>query len=258
MELRLLFTLIAFLGGAWVYLLQLIISLTIASPANPELMPLAFAHFVVAVYLSLSLVIFFWQGMAVIGYQEPVISRHASRLVFGTWPVTLVALIVALAVAKFDIPGQYKAFIFTSPIVGLSFAFLARIHSKRSSTSAEFPVTRWIVELVALPTFVIVAFVPYVMAMSLILSDVEVSTDKMFYTVGDIIVSIRRGGYVFCPEVKVLECGAFRLEPADAGTYVIPLEEAKGADYILVEYEPQMSWGIRRHFESLRIARRLQ
>jgi hypothetical protein len=258
MDPRLIFAMIAFLGGLWIYLQRAILDGTAAAPADYLLLPLAFSHFVVLVYLLLTLAIFFWQGMATSGYPEPPISRHVSRLLLSTWPITLVALCISYVTAKLGIHDAFKSMFIVVPLTGVTFAGLAYWSVQRAELTPDFPHRRWFIELIAFSFAIVVAFVPYMAVMSYVFSDVTVTTDKEVYVEGDLTVTIRRAGYVICPTISAIECGKVRQKLTTDGAYTLPLSAIGHGDYILVEYLPQMSSEVRRHFEPVMIARRLE
>lgn len=254
----LLFTLIAFLGGAWILVLDQILTRTKSTPADMRLMPLAVTHCVIFAYLVLTLIVFFWRGMRGIGYRESEIARGAARLLFGTWPVTLIALVLSFAAAQLEIPRGFNAFIYVFPVVAIAFGLLVLFTARKIKPNHGLPRIRWITEVILFPLFVLMMFQVYLLAMSILFSGVDVKADRETYAgTGDITLLVRPSGYVLNPVIKAIECGGFRKEVNGPGAYVIPLSEVGNADYLEVEYEPQIIRNRRKHYESLWIAKTL-
>jgi hypothetical protein len=258
-DLGFLLTLIVLLGGGWIYLLDSILKMTVASPAEPVLRPLGLLHFVVLEYLVLALAVSFWRGLQHIGHEQPTALKYAARLLFGTWPVAVVTLVISLALTKVGILLDYKAFAVAFPLVGGLFALLVymrvRGQVRRDATYRE----QLVQDLLTFPVVTMMLFLPYLAAMSIVLSDVEVETDKGFYTGGDMVASVRPAGYILTPRVTSLECGGFRRElPPEGGTFSIPLSAIGSTDYLVVAYQPQVTGGLHKHFTYIKIAQKLQ
>lgn len=255
MDLSFIFGLVLFLGAMWMYLLNALLALTVAHPADPLLMPLACLHFVVFVYLVLALAVLYSRGNSyLLGHIETPV-KYTERFLIGTWPVTLVAVLASLSIARLDIKGGEKSFLFMFPTVAGVFFVLSCLVQRRQQAR---PQERWrtAVELTIQPLILGFACIPYVLVMSVVFSDVDIRLDKEVYEDGKVIVTVRRGGYVFCPTVKSLECGAICSSIQD-GTYAIPLADIGTANYMMVEYEPQVISLRRRHFVDMRVVQPL-
>lgn len=255
MDLRLLFALIAFLGGVWAYLLKVILDLTIAAPAAPHLLALAVAHYVVFIYLLLTLALFYAHGLSTINLRQPRYSDSATRIVFGTWPVALMALALGIVFAKAEFARPVSAATWILPSIALLLAILAFYSLRKLSPTTDFPRKRWLYELTGFVVLLALLFIPYLLAMSYIFSDVKVSFNRKMYTNEDIIVSLRRSGYVFAPTIESLECGNIKQTVPGDGAYILPSSEVGSATFLGVVYRPQAYWGSRSHFEDVMIAK---
>jgi hypothetical protein len=221
MDLRFLLTLIVFLGGVWMYLYKLISGLTVTDPAAPVLLTLGVMHYIVLVYLALSLVIFYVAGTSTGNSPPPTPWLSLSNtIVFKTWPVAVVALILSFLTAKL---GSETNSPWVSPFFVLAaiFSFYKFWNAKAAPANAA----SWMEMGVFFLSVPIVA-VPYFLFMGVALADVQIQTNKQFYEPNDVIqVSLRAAGYMFRPQLSSISCGAFHRDIDRDVMLAIPPEE---------------------------------
>ncbi len=251
MDLRL--GLILFLGGLWVYLLDVIRDLTLNEPTHAALFFLGFVHFVVLAYLGLSLASLYSAGLADLGgVRQPI--RWAApidRILFGTWPVVLVALVLSFAVTKLGFPDAWRAFVLVFFVVGLAYTLL--YHAVFRTTPLGKVFVAWS-PMLGLFAGLAIGYFVYLPIVAAFLADVEVTTDKEFYTAQDtIVVSAKPGGYVLRPTITRVSCGLFARSDPPESTLSIPPDEHFGESFIEVDFRPQAIPLKLREFHYLRI-----
>jgi hypothetical protein len=95
------------------------------------------------------------------------------------------------------------------------------------------------------------------MFMSVVLADIQITTDKQFYDVSDtVLLSVRAAGYVFRPVVKLTRFGVFsNSENADA-TFAITPDQRANQDLIMVDYTPQLTFWTRTAYHMVNVVKK--
>jgi hypothetical protein len=241
MELALLLSLVAFLGGLWVYLFGVITNMTVNSIADSSLIVLGLAHWTIFCYLALALYVFYETGRVLRSKKDiSETAVKAERILLQTWHYTLVALAVGLIVVRL---GETN-FWLKLPLVILAVAGLAAIPARhlkkmRLDPSEDLSISTTFMVLVAIAG----SYIPYLFFMSTVMADVQITTDKQIYAAGDtILVSVRRAGYVIGPELKNIEFGAFRRTLISDTTFSVSPRDRASQNIINVESTPEMSF----------------
>jgi hypothetical protein len=85
---------------------------------------------------------------------------------------------------------------------------------------------------------------PYIACMSGLLADVQITTDREFYTQTDpVIFTVRRGGYLFQPAVTKITLGTFERSDDSPGGMItsrVAPEMRGDSNLIIVEFKPQI------------------
>jgi hypothetical protein len=223
MDLSFLLALVVFLGGIWVYLYKVILDLTVTEPDAPTLLSLGITHYVVFLYLAVSLVILYAAGISAAKPPPPSPWLSlAQTILFNTWPITILVLLLSLLSANVGPESAFKwVFIFFSVAALVSF-FLLIWSGKTSPSNSVSWGGQMGVFLMSIP----IAATFYLMLMSEFLADVQIKTDKQFYEAADtILVSVRAGGYIFRPHLFSISCGIFEQHISSDVTLAIPPEQ---------------------------------
>jgi hypothetical protein len=185
------FAMAVFLGAAWFGLLEKLIAQTREQPASAELLPAAFAHWLVLLYFLLAGAIVYGRGLASLA-RKPAWLAAMESLFLYTWPAALfVALIGFVGVKLVDFAdGKW---------VVLAFVPLAWWFVGKARVPKAWP---WVM-------IVIGAFFPYLLFMSWICASAEITTDKSTYLPGEsVVVTVRTEGYLLNPSIKKVELAA--------------------------------------------------
>jgi hypothetical protein len=189
MSIDLILALALFLGASWLDFLNRIITITREHPTENTLLVVAFVHFVVLVYFFLAASVLYGKSVkTVIGREWSRMAQYEEILV-TTWPAA--ALSALLGVLAIRLTGLVSPLIFIIPYILLGLWLL--LWTKRK---------RHLLFLLAIS----VLFVPYMWLMSLICSNVSVSTNQQYYKPGDTaIISVKSEGYVFSPSINQID-----------------------------------------------------
>ena len=230
MDLKFLLTAIGLLAGIWVYLYKTISHLSINHPTNQTLVILGYAQFTVLSYLILALYILYATDPAATAATPDATLVIATEIFHHTWPIPLVCLVLAFLTAKASESHfammSYPIFLV---IAVIAWATVQALHAQNPSYVIGF-----LAGIVVLGT-------PYMLLMSFFLADVEITTDKQFYTQADpVMVCVRPAGYIFRPNIKGIELGLYkRAGSLFHETIIIPPEKHLGDDVIFVDFVPQ-------------------
>ena len=253
MEFALLLSLIGLLGGLWIYLYGVIMSVTVRSPADPTLMALGLAHWTILCYLVLALFVFYETGVN-LKSKEPLsrLGQRAERILLETWPITLVSLAVGFVITRL---GEGDLWIkLPSIILGASGAIVVIYRRLRKSESGpklqlSASVTVGFLAILAL------LYVPYLCVMSDLLADVQITTDKAIYSQTDTaVVSVHSAGYMFRPYIKRIGIGRFEREEYEDFTVAITPKVRNGDNLVSVDYAPQAAFWKKTAYHTIDVA----
>ena len=250
--------LIILLGGLWVYLLGVIRDLTVNDPTHPPLLFLAFVHFVVFVYLALALWSFYLAELRHFGGGPATADAGLIDVIlFGTWPLVVVGLLASFLITKIPFPGAYKAFFVLFYAVGLAclavlyFAVLRGTPIGVAMAAQTKALGLFFALCLPIGSFI------YLLLASVVLADVQIRTDKEFYTAREeILLSVRAAGYVMRPTVTKISCGLFEMKSPGDVTVAVPPDKHLGSDLVEVEFTPQAIPVPFKHYHHLRVTRR--
>lgn len=252
MELALLLSLVVMLSGIWIFLYNAILDLTVKSPADATLAVLGLVHWTVLCYLCLALYVLYETGREIRAKHElSERARIAERILLETWPVTLVALACGFAMAKV---GSSEFWI-KAPFLLLagSGIFFAIYRSRKKYKAVETSPVR--------PTHIVWFFLgigslylPYMLITSIILADVQISTDKEFYNSTDtVLFSVQSAGYIFRPDLKQVVFGTFRNKVIFDSTFAVTPEQRANMNLIMVDYIPQAAFWTRTAYHTVKM-----
>jgi hypothetical protein len=244
MEFRFLLSLIGLLAGLWLYLYRTILEETATAPAGQALVFLGFMHFAVLTYLVLALYIFYCKGRG-----EPRSAKTKRRLsvadgiLLETWPLMVVGLALSFVVSKTgESEFAVKSVMLILAAIGVGVLVFRSIRPSRDWDSNLAPMeAAWFFGTVGL------GGLPYIMVMSIVLADVQITMDKQTYAPTEpVILSVRAAGYIFRPMLRRITFGSY-LETGRDGwsnipdeTILVPPDEHGGRDFIMVDFEPQI------------------
>src|SRR6185312_5709504 len=227
-------SLIAFLGGIWIYLLSIIQDLTLRQPTYQGLLFLGYVHFIVFVYLVSALYVFYRKSLSSLGGSPANKARVCliERILFRTWPSILVFLGIAFVSTKLNFRDAYKAYLVIFALFTLALeVWLNKLYGKKMGT--------W--KFVGFLIAPMIASYTYLIFMGACFADVEIATDKEFYQRDEaVMVSVRSGGYILRPSISKIVCGAFETTAMGEDTFRIPPDKHFGATFILVNFEPEV------------------
>lgn len=204
------FILTTFFGAIWLDLLNLIQTLTFLNSANPILFPLGLIHCITFIYFILSLILFYETGLLLIKESDP--SNNSSRSnkfnklakdLLITWPAVFIACIAVYLIGK--ISPISSIINWTAIIFVIIFPLTAFFIRKRVDKLYELGLISMGILL-----FYLFLYLPFV---SFIASDIEIETDREFYSYNDnIVLSVRGKGYIFSPEITGVFYGNFPVD----------------------------------------------
>lgn len=254
MELGFLLSIIGLLAGIWLYLYRIILDITVNAPADKTLLFLGYMHSTVLAYLLLALYVFFNKGRPeTVNDRTLTRVRFATAIVLETWPVTMMALVVSFLLAKasssYFWQGSYSWLL---TVAALVFPLYRMLKSRRHGVKRELN-----------PTHVAIFFgsiavlgIPYMLFMSVFLADVQITTDKEFYTQNEpVLVSIRASGYIFRPTISKITFGAFEQTTYGDETLLVSPDQHLSDDIIFVDYRPQVFRFQRKADHSVKMAK---
>lgn len=234
------FGLIVFLGGIWYFLLNAIKDVTANDAAHPALLFLAVLHFIVLVYLCLTLYSFFVIGVSLIGPTKVEVpgAQMIDAFVFTSWPAVVLASSLTYLVACLGLGDTIGATVHAFCYTVLATTAALYFFLFRGTALAQRPFQLWWVTPVVLVGLYLMGSLAAA-AVSPFMADVQISTDKGFYQPNEpITVSVKTKGYVFLPNVSNIYCGKFNAKRR--GTYLITPEMRADSNYIMVEFVPQV------------------
>jgi len=230
MDLKFLLTAIGLLAGIWVYLYKTISNTTINAPAHQTLIILGYAQFTVLAYVFVALYILYATDAGTTPAQPGPLLAIATDIFHHTWPIPLVCLAVAFLAARAS-ESQFAmmSYPFILIIVGIAVAIVQALHSHNPKFTMIF------LALIAL------LGVPYMIFMAFFLADVEITTDKEFYTERDsVTICVRPAGYIFRPRIERVSLGDYPgSRPYFYETVIVTPDLHRGSETIFVDYVPQ-------------------
>lgn len=192
-----------FLGGAWYFILNRIIDTSFLNPSDTTLIVLSLMHYVLTVYLVLTMFLFYRRGLQCISCSDKKIMNElgtVDALLLGTWPAAVGAVFIAFAVLRLlniAADNTIQA-IFSLALVVFFIVLYTRTKNRTPLLSPS-----------ALACFVGImagGFIVYVLALSFLFADVRVSTDKEYYESGSILkVNVHTTGFVFLPSIEEVD-----------------------------------------------------
>jgi hypothetical protein len=255
MELALLLSLVVMLSGIWIFLYNAILDVTVKSPADATLIVLGLVHWAVLCYLCLALYVLYETGREIRAKHDlSVRSQIAERILLETWPVTLVALACGFAMAKV---GSSEFWI-KAPFLLLagSGLFIALYRSWKKNDAVKNSPMR--------PSHILWFFIgigflsiPYMLIISTILADVQITTDKEFYNGTDtVLFSVQSAGYIFRPRLKHVAFGTFETKVNLDSTFAVTPEQRDNMSLIIVDYTPQASFRTRIAYHEVKVVKK--
>jgi hypothetical protein len=233
------FSLVALLGGMWIYIFQVIRDMTVSAPADVALMPLGYAHWLLTVYFGLALYVLYQHGLMHHQHGHPATTTRiwAQEVLLRTWPVSVAMCLVSFVAGKVipggDVPIKVVVSVFGIGITAL--AFFQTIRASRGQKPRAGIWWFWV--------WVVVLAIPFMLGMSMVLADVDIRTDREFYRrTDDVVISMRASGYMFRPSLKLLQFGRLRRPVTVDETVVVGPADHNGDNLIRVDYEPQVGF----------------
>jgi len=197
----------------------------------------------VFLYFALAGCVVYGRGCAAIK-DKPKWLDPAEALLLRTWPAGVGASAIGFLSAKLVDIGDAKW-------VPVTFVPLAWFLVRRAKLSRPWAWVGWV-------GVAVVAFVPYMFAMSQIWAGVRIVTDKPEYEPGEsIVVTVTSEGYVFNPSIQSVSLIAdgFPDYKAPTGSHrtflravlrrerrATPESELARREYVAVQFLPQASW----------------
>lgn len=221
------FTLTIFFGSLWFYFLNFIKELTTNNPSDTNLFFLSFLHYLVFVYFLIALILFYETGLQLVEEEKvSVLPTPIIKFLFSTWPVVLVGCCVSYVLVKFFPPSYNIAISLYTPLGLALFTYFASKKFQLNQLLKELKDEKNLV-VYYFSFFVISLFFFYLVIMSCLFADIEIQTDKEFYTSRDnVLVSVASSGYLFNPDIKKISYG----------NSAFPLAENVFGNRIVIEY----------------------
>jgi hypothetical protein len=240
-DLGLTLTLVGVLAGLWAYLHTTIVTLTTSAPADVSVLPLGIVHWFVTIYLAFALYVLYERGHA---HANQGRQGEVEQVLLTTWPFPFIGALFVIAAARV-IPDT-ELYLKASAVIAIAITGLGVIWlTFRSQRKA------WL--LVAL---LVIGWLPFTLIMSQVFAGAEIKTEKEFYRQqDDVIVSIRRSGYVFLPTIKRVEFGTDRREGGVKETLLFTATQHSGSDLIVVRFVPQFISVERTVYHQLKMTR---
>lgn len=250
MDLGFLLSLIVFLGGLWVYLFRPIRQIIAGDSAA---LFLGYLHFTVLTYLGLALYVFYRRGLGETIEMGGSGLNVSAAIIVTTWPLVLLCAGVSFLLVKASSSDfAVKFYMLILSVAAFVGAIYQGIHQRHSGHAIQLS-----------PTLIFIFFfgialggIAYMLLLSFFLADVEVTTDKEFYTDTEcVILSAQAGGYIFRPSITGVVFGGYRNTFSGNQTLVIRPEIHNGNDLVVVEYEPQVFTKKRKAYHYVKMAR---
>jgi hypothetical protein len=243
MDLGFLLSLIAFLGGIWIYMLGHILDLTLRAPADSNLLFFGFVHFIIFLYLVTALLVFYKKSLNSVRSTRSRADDSGSieTLLFKTWPAILLILLIAFFSTNLDFPEAFQFFFVIIYLLVAAYGLWLYISTVSLAKGSDRPIYRNVIFRYFM-TVVISAplSIAFLILMSTLFADVQIKTDKEFYRIDDpILVSVRSGGYVLRPFITKVSCGTLEFNTPGLGDSVVHIGPNRRCQ-LRVEYEPQV------------------
>ena len=251
-DLGLMLSLIALLGGLWLYLHAAILNLTLTAPSEVSVVPLGVIHWFVTVYLLLALFVLYRLGSAEISHAPE--RDVAERVLLNSWPAPFLAGLMSLGATRAVPDANFVA----GAIPGMTTfaAGMGIIWLMARSSGASFGATAIDPRLRPVLLALVLGALPFMIGMGFLMSGVEIRTDKEFYQSDDaVMVSVRPAGYIFRPNVRTIEFGASRKQVFGEGTFIFAPKEHSAAGLIIVHFAPQLPAIPRRAYHAMRMVK---
>lgn len=256
MELPFLLSMILFLAGIWIFLYKTIGKTTLTAPTDSTLLFLAYMHLTVLTYLALALYVFFRRGMGESFDSSANTGLTVVTLVIlQTWPVVLICLVISFLLAKIvDSDLGSKSYLWILGMGILATGVYQTIRMRRAQLTPVLQPKHMFLLLCA----IVILGIPYILLMSFVLAEVEITTDKEFYSDTDpVLIAVRAGGYVLRPRITRVSIGVFDRKGGDLSddTMKVRPDEYVNDDIVEVEFIPQAFGATRKAWHNLKIAR---
>jgi hypothetical protein len=97
-------------------------------------------------------------------------------------------------------------------------------------------------------------YLPYMLITSIILADVQITTDKEFYNSTDtVLFSVQSAGYIFRPHLRQVVFGTFRTKVNFDSTFAVTPEQRANLNLIMVDYTPQAAFWARTAYHTVKV-----
>jgi hypothetical protein len=254
MEIALLLSLIGVLGGVWIFLYHAILDLTVSAPADSTLFFLGVAHWTVLAYFALALYVFYERGVSVVTKRPAPERAHKAELILlETWPLTLISLAVGFVISKL---GESDFWLKVPVIILAASGLIPVLYRRYRRNRNESPKRLSAGTMVFVLACIGLLSVPYTMFMSVVLADVQITTDKQFYSASDtILISVRAAGFIARPFVKQTRFGVFSNAENRDATFAITPDQRANQDLIMVDYSPQMTFWTRTAYHMVNVVK---
>lgn len=254
MDMRFLLTMIALLGGVWIYLLTYIIERSTSEPAYGSLIALGYAHSVIFLYLLLAMATLYEKGLSLVedNTTDPPTTRLQTLLLL-TWPWSLILAVSQYAMVRLGL-NIYWLVGGLLLITCLSLAVFFKVRKQMSQLVDRFK--NVVQDSIWMFFASLILFLPYMMVCSLVFADIALIHDKELYSSSDnILISASRSGYIFLPNLESIECGLFRANPSDMmSVEITPEERGRGIVYLSATCRTQIIPFEIRRYQRLRVA----
>ena len=191
-------------------------------------------HGTVFVYFALALYVLYQHGLADSAMGQPLAGQ---TVLVRTWPAAVLAFGVAFVLMQVGLAGPIVAAVvlylaITAALTGVFYG-LGEVAGPRWSEptikrglciGGAVAATSWI----------------YVVAMSLILAKVKITSTPTFVSPGEeVVIDVRRSGFLFLPRIDSVRFNAQDL--GGEGTYRVKVSDGKAPrDYVGVRYTAQI------------------
>ena len=243
-DIRFLFALFTSFIGMWIYLFNYIINLGTEDPSNLLLISYAILHYTIFLFLGSVIILVFYKGLSYTDSADDFLQdskimdiiNNNKSFVLKWWPFfffsALLTIIFTLLLSTIPVwvvlLSYIIAFLLYIPIIG----------SNRLLKKQTFKVN---FKFLFCAFFLFFIYVPF---MSIISSDVKITTEKEFYKTDDVLrLEVKRKGYMFLPEIDTILLNRCPLSENTKETLSFQMSEKcyhnNFSNYIIVKYSPQ-------------------
>jgi hypothetical protein len=194
-----LFPVALFLGAAWIFVLNKVVSLTGYDFVDVQVPCLVYVHNILTFYFVVGVYILYRAGVlsVSVGVKESNFDHRLKIFFFETWFIAFVSCIFSVVVSS-SFGDKIQYYFIAYVIVYSMFSYLLSGRDKIYTLNSFLSHGAIVVVLAMACTPIMISY----------FSDVEIATDKKVYTASDdILVSITPTGYAYTPEIIKITYG---------------------------------------------------